>query len=118
MANEISCNLSATISQGGQSVSGSGSFQATLSGTSFLGEEVTIGSTSAAAIYIAGLSNPTMVLVLNLDTTHFLSVAGDSGLANFPQKVGPGQGVLLLPETGSIYAKADTAPCQAWVVAG
>ena len=118
MANEITVSLSASISQSGQSVAGNGNFQATLSGTSFIGEEVTIGSTSAASIYIAGLSNPTVVLILNQDTTNFISVAGDSGLTNFSQKVGPGQGVLLLPETGTIYAKADTAPCQAWVVAG
>lgn len=118
MANEISVSLSATISQSGQSVSGTGSFTGNLSSTSFIGEEVTIGSSSASTLYIAGLTNPTTVLVLNQDTTNFITVAGDAGLIEFPQKLLPGQGVLLLPESGTIYAKADTAPCQAWVVAG
>jgi len=118
MANEISANLSCTISQSGQSVSGTQSFSANLSSTAFIGEEVTIGSSSAATIYIGGLSNPTVVLILNQDTTNFITVDNVVGLGNFPQKLLPGQGVLLLPDTGTIYAKADTAPCQAWVVAG
>jgi hypothetical protein len=118
MANEISASINCTISQSGQNVSGSKSFTATLSGASFIGEGVTIGSTTAAPLYIGGLSNPAIVVVINQDTTNFITVAGDAPLANFPQKILPGQGVLLNPETGTIYAKADTAPCQAWVVAG
>jgi hypothetical protein len=118
MANEISASISATITQSGQTVSGSKSFNATLSATAFIGESVTVGSTTAAQLYIGGLTNPAIVLVINQDTTNFLTVAGDAGLANFPQKILPGQGILLNPETGSIYAKADTAPIQAWVVAG
>ena len=118
MANEISVNLSATITQSGQSVSGSGSFQANLSSTAFLGEAITIGSSSAAAIYVAGLTNPSVVLIINQDTTNFITVDNIVGLTQFPQTLLPGQGVLLLPGTGTIYAKADTAPCQAWVVAG
>jgi len=118
MANEISASISCTISQSGQSVSGSKTFSATLSATNFIGEAVTVGSTTAAPLYIGGLSNPAVVCVINQDTTNFLTVAGDAALANFPQKILPGQGILLNPETGTIYAKADTAPVQAWVVAG
>jgi hypothetical protein len=118
MANEISASVSASISQAGQTVSGSKSFSANLASTSFLGSEVTIGSTSAAALFIGGLSNPSVVLIVNQDTTNFITVDNVALLTNFPQKLLPGQAVLLLPETGTIYAKADTAPCQAWVVAG
>jgi hypothetical protein len=118
MANEISVSASCTITQAGQSVSGSKSFNANLSSTSFLGQEVTIGSTTAALVYMAGLTNPSTVLVINQDTTNFITIDNILALSNFPQKLLPGQAVLLLPETGTIYAKADTAPCQAWIVAG
>lgn len=118
MANEINATVTCTVTQSGQSVSGTKTFQANLSSTAFIGEEVTVGNTSAATLYIAGLTNPSVVMVINQDTTNFITVAGDTGLANFPQKLLPGQACLLLPETGTIYAKADTAPCQAWVVAG
>lgn len=118
MANEISSTVSCTISSGGQSVTGNKSFTLSLSSTTFIGEEVTIGSTTATSLYTAGLTNPSVVLVINLDTTNYISVDSVDTLDNFPQKLTPGAGVLLLPETGTIYAKADTAPCQAWVVAG
>lgn len=118
MANEITASVSCTITQSGQNVSGAKSFTANLASTSFLGSEVTIGSTTAALISIGGLSNPSVVLVVNQDTTNFITVDNILALSNFPQKLLPGQACLLLPETGTIYAKADTAPCQAWIVAG
>jgi hypothetical protein len=118
MANEISASLSCSITSGGQSVSGAKSFTASLSASAFIGEAVTIGSTTAATVYIGGLTNPSTVLIINLDVTNFITVSGDVALTQFQQKILPGQGCLLLPETGTVYAKADTAPCQAWVVAG
>jgi len=118
MANEINSSVSCTISSGGQSVTGSKSFTTSLSSTTFLGEEVTVGSTTAATLYVGGLTNPSALLVINLDTTNFLTVDSAVTLDKFPQKLTPGAGVLLLPESGTVYAKADTAPCQAWVVAG
>lgn len=118
MADEISASINTTISSGGQSVAGAISFTADLSSTSFIGEEVTIGSTTAATLYLGGLSDPSTVMIVNLDGTNFLTVDSVVTLDKFPQKLLPGQGVLLLPLTGTIYAKADTAPCQAWVVAG
>lgn len=118
MANEIAVSLSATISQAGQSVSGSGSYNASLSATTFLGEEVTIGSTSAALLPLGGLAAPSIVYIKNLDTANFITVDSAAALTSFPQKIRAGQSILLLPETGSIYAKADTAPIQAWIVTG
>lgn len=118
MANEISASINCSIASGGQSVSGAKSFSANLSSTSFIGSEVTVGSTTAASIFIGGLSNPSVVLVINQDTTNFITIDNISALTNFPQKLLPGQGILLCPESGTIFAKADTAPCQAWVVAG
>lgn len=118
MANEISVSTNITISQAGQSVQGSGTFTANLSATNFVGEEVTIGSSSAAVLTIAGLSDPSAVFIKNLDSTNFITVDSVSTLDNFPQRLTAGQAVCLLPSTGTIYVKADTAPCQAWVVAG
>ena len=118
MANEISVTISTTISQSGQSVSGTGSFTTSLSATNFIGQEVTVGSSSAATISILGLTDPSVVYIKNLDTTNFITVDAVVGLSAWPQKLLPGQAINLLPTGGTIYAKADTAPCQAWVVAG
>lgn len=118
MANEITANISLAITSLGQSVSGSKQFQATLSADSFLGEEVTVGSTTAATLNIGGLTDPAAVLIINLDDTNFIQVDKVSAMTSWPMKLLPGQGVLLTPESGTIYALADTAPCQVYVVAG
>lgn len=118
MANEISVSVNCTITQSGQSVAGAQTFSANLAATSFLGAEVTIGSTTAALLSLGGLSNPSVIMVVNQDTTNFVMIDNILALSNFPQKLLPGQSILLLPETGTLYAKADTAPCQVWVVAG
>jgi hypothetical protein len=118
MANEIQCSISATITQSGQSVSGSGSFQANLSALNFLGQEVTIGSSSAAALPLGGLAAPTVVYIKNLDTTNYIQVDAVAALTSFPQTIHAGQSILLLPNTGTIYAKANGAPVQAWIVTG
>lgn len=118
MANEISVTSNCSITSAGQNVGGSGSFTANLSSLNFLGQEVTIGSATAATIPIGGLATPAIVYIKNLDATNFITVDALAALTAFPQKILPGQAICLLPTSGTIYAKANAANCQAWVVAG
>jgi hypothetical protein len=118
MANEISYNLSLTCNSAGQSVSGSGSGTHDAGANGFIGEEAVVSSSTAAALNLGPVtSNPVCVFIKNLDVTNFITVDAVIGLTNFPQKLLAGQAIFLLPETATIYAKADTADCKIWVVA-
>lgn len=116
MANEISVNLSQTISKTGESVSSNATYQANLAGPQFIGVELSVG-TAAAAINIGGIT-PSVIFIKNLDTTNYVEIDSAIGISSFPQKLFPGQAILLLPETGTFYGRANTAPCQVWITAG
>jgi hypothetical protein len=117
MANEISISLSCSISSAGQTVQGSGNFLTSLGGGGFLGNEQTIGTT-AEAIVIGDVATPAAVYVKNLDPDNFVQVDSAATMDKFPQKLMPGMSICLLPTTGVIYAKADTANCKIWAVVG
>lgn len=116
MANEINANLNLTINDSGNSVSGGANFQANYSGA-YIGVEVTI-PTTATLLDLGGVTSPVAVLIKNLDSTNFVQVDIVSAMTSWPQKLHPGQCVALLPESGTIYCKADTASCKILVVAG
>lgn len=118
MADEITVSVNTNINVAGQSAQGNGSFQADLSATNYFAQSVTIGSSSAAVMELGSLSDPTVLFVKNLDTTNYITIDSVGTLDNFPQRLEAGQSIALLPVTGTIYAKANAAPCQAWVVAG
>jgi hypothetical protein len=113
--NEISASLSVSVSQGGNSASGSVSFHADAQADGFTGSEQLAGTT-AAALDFGDLALPQMLFVKNLDSANFVQIDANSSFNGFPQKILPGQGVFLAPKTGTIYAKADTAPVLLWVV--
>jgi hypothetical protein len=116
MANEISVSISCAISSAGQTVQGSGSYLATLGGIGFMGNEQTIGT--AAEQLLIGDVTPAVVYIKNLDDTNFVEVDSANTMDSFPQKLHPGQSIILLPQTGTIYLQADTAPCKIWAVLG
>lgn len=117
MAKEISCSLKLSIaSKGSSNAVGSVNSSEDLAG-GFEGFQATIGSTTAAAIAL-GVPSPKVVFIQNLDDTNFLTVDAIVGLSSWPQKILPGTGVVLRPPNGTIYAKANAAPVNAWIVAG
>jgi hypothetical protein len=61
---------------------------------------------------------PKVVFIQNNDDTNFLTVDAVVGLSSWPQKILPGTGIVLRPPNGTIYAKANAAPVNAWIVAG
>jgi len=82
-----------------------------------MGDEQTIATTSTA-LNLGDISGIKALYVRNLDATNFVQIDSNNGFANFPQKLYPGDAILLLPQTTTIYAKADTAPVKIWIVAG
>lgn len=116
MAQEITATTSLSVSLSGQTASGSTTFKLDLTGD-YLGEEQTIGTTSEQLDF-GDLTLPQAVYVRNLDTTNYVEIDSATTMDKFPQKVYPGTAILLLPQTGTIYAKANTASVKIWFVAG
>lgn len=117
MANEISTNINVTVTINGQIVTGNVSGPSDASNPGFIGNEQLIGTT-AETIFLGDIgATPQFLFVRNMDGTNFVTVDAVSALTSFPQKILPNKGIYLTPETGTIYAKADTAACKIWVVA-
>jgi hypothetical protein len=117
MANEITTNITVSVSINSQVASGTISGTSDASNNAFIGNEQLIG-TAAETIFLGDIgSTPVFLFVRNMDTTNYVEVDNDSGMANFPQKILPGKGVFLFPQAVPIYAKANTASCRVWVVA-
>lgn len=117
MANEINVNVSCAISASGQTVNGIGTFQADLGGGGFLGNEQTIG-TASELLVIGDVSTPAVVFIKNLDETNYIEVDNVTSFDNWPLKLFPGQAIIVTPQTGVIYCKANTAACKIWSVVG
>ena len=118
MAKEISCSIKLSISPKGSSkASGEASSQEDIAAGGG-GFQATIGSSSAAAISLGGLTAPKVVFIQNNDPDNPLTVDHVSSLDAWPQVIPPGTGILLRPPNGIIFGKATSAPVNAWIVAG
>src|SRR3954471_173221 len=87
---------------------------------SISGDETLAGDFALANVQAVGIADEALVVgdvpangylaLINLDTTNFVQVDSASTYDKFPQKVYPGEGILLRPQTATIHVKADTAP--------
>lgn len=123
MSQEIQLQASINASKNGATLNGSQGATLDMSGNHWVNEVYT-ATTSATAVSLGNISGaPKAVLMYNLDQTNYIEVAGDSGITNFPQKLYPGTGglpgnpILLAPESGTFYVKANTASCLYVLVA-
>ena len=118
MANEVSLSVTLKAAKNSASVSFTGSDTQTMSGN-IVYQGVQSIATSSTAITFGNVSGaPLKVSIQNLDATNFVQVDSGTSFDKFPQKVYAGGDVILLsPQTGTIYAKADTAACLIWVTA-
>jgi hypothetical protein len=117
MAKEITTTVNATISPpGGGSAVAKSTLTEDLSGEC-VGFKFTIGI-AAAAISLTGILAPKVVCVKNTDPANFVTLDNTIALTSWPQVLQPGASVLLRPENGTLFGKANTAPCDLWIVAG
>lgn len=116
MSQEISVTVNSSITLNGQTVSGNTSFKADLAGD-YLGDEQTIATTSTA-IDFGDMTSMKTLYIRNLDATNSIQVDSSTAFTGFPQLIPPGAAIMLLPQTATIYAKANVAPCKIFVVAG
>lgn len=118
MANEISFSGSLNFSRSGASASISASVSASQVGADFTQQSQVVG-TSAEQLAIGGdVGTLGYLMVKNNDPTNFVELALDSAVSTqIFAKLRPGEFCLLPPATGTLYAKADTAPCSVSVLA-
>ena len=116
MAREITASASLTASKGGASVSASAAITNDMAGDQMLTNVQNIG-TSAEALVLGDITTIGFLFVKNLDATNYVEVDSVNTLDEFPQKLLPGEFVLLKPQTTTIYAKANTAACNVLVQA-
>lgn len=117
MSQEISVQASLKITKNGAVVGQSFSQLLDMSGDAMVAKPQSI-ATSSTAITFGDISGaPKKVVIKNLDATNYVEVDSASSFDKFPQKVLPGDTILLSPQTGTIYAKAHTSAVLIFVIA-
>ena len=117
MSREITYNISVNASKGGARVSHGATKTLDMAGDDMLQSTQLIG-TSAEAITFEDISGaPAVLLIQNLDAANYVEIDSANTFDKFPQKLLAGESVLLKPQTGTIYAKANTAPVRILKVA-
>lgn len=112
--NEITVNMSATLNNGRVTTFASCIFNSLFAGN-FIGDTQPI---SASPTLLTLADTPEHVFVKNLDDIHYVEVDSASTFDKFPQRILPGMGIFLMPQTGTIYAKAQTGTVNVFVGAG
>lgn len=93
---------------------------ATLSGvpaSSLAYEGIQSIATSSTAINLGTLAASGPVMIKNLDPTNFVQIDANTSFNGFPQKIFPGQAILLSPQTITLFGKADTGAVNIQVLA-
>lgn len=118
MAKEIVASCKLSIGTGSDKVAGDSSTTDDLAGEC-VGFNFTVSDTAAAAIGgLTGIVTPKALYIENKDTDNPVTVDNVITLDNWPQTLQPGAGILLRPASGTLFAKATTAPVKVWIVAG
>lgn len=112
MANEIAVSCSLSAVKGGASINVNGNRTATMAGDQMITNVQTVGIT-AEAIQLGDVSTIGYVLLKNMDTTNFVEIALDSNVSTQKfAKLLAGDMALFPASTATMYAKADTSPCN------
>lgn len=118
MANEITVSASLTASKDNASITVSASKTFDMSNNDMVQATQNVGTT-AEALALGDLSLPAAYLyVRNMDPTNFVVLSLNSDGSTPFSKIRPGHfAIFPTPESGTIYAKADTAACRVAVAA-
>lgn len=108
--------VSASVNVGNGLIVGAFSVAADQVGSENIGATQAI-ATSSTAIALGNVTTVGYVLVINTDAANYVEIDSASTFDKFPQKILAGKGVLLAPQTVTIYGKANTAAVNIRVVA-
>ena len=121
MANEITLNLSMSVSKGFLTASRAVQpLRVTMAGTRYSDNGQAIGFAAHEQVVIgADVGTEGYAFFRNLDATNFVQIGVDVSGTFYPfAKLKAGEAAVLRLATGTIYAKADTASVDlaAWVL--
>ena len=106
-----SVTAAASIKVGTGVVNARFSKAATQSGSENFGGTQSI-ATSATALELGAVSTIGGLFIYNGDSTNYVEIDSANTFDKFPQKILPLRGILLAPQTTTIYAKANTAAVE------
>lgn len=113
MANTITMSGALRVSGTGIEVSLSQSINATQIGSDYSAQTQAIGTSAEQLDISSDLGTPGWLMIWNLDPTNYVQIALDSGVSTqIFAKLTAGQFCIIPPQTATIYAKANTAPCN------
>jgi len=113
----IAISITAAFSSTTDSFALSNTGNLTQAGVGALFQTQSIGTT-AEALDLGDLANVGGLLVVkNTDATNYVEVDAVNTFNSFPQKILPGQAIVLGAQTTTIYARANTAAVSVVVAA-
>jgi hypothetical protein len=117
MANEISVSVWLSVSKHGASNAGAGSRTLTMAGDQMINNVQIISSVAPEAVVLGDVGTIGYVFLKNLDSTNYVEIDSVNTLDNWPQRLLPGEFILLKPEGITMYALANDAPVNLQVLA-
>lgn len=116
MADELTLVVALTFSKGGAENQRSESIQVDVTGDSFTHEIQEVGTTEEELAQGADLGTPGYLFVKNLDDTNYVEIGSTTGVYDIKLKTG--EIALYRHNSGTIYAKANTAACKVeyWLI--
>ena len=117
MAREIQYNVSINAVKGGARVSHAKAKTLNMTGDDMIQSTQLIGTTAELLTFDEISGAPGVLLIENLDVTNYVEIDSEAAMGNFPQKLVAGDAILLRPQTGTIYARANFASVRILKVA-
>lgn len=116
--NEIQFNATLVASKGGASINKSANCTLSMAGSQMVQQTQSIGTSVWVAVDVGNLAGvAAKLMIVNLDSTNYVQLAGDDAGAQLQDKIKAGLDFVLRSPVGTIYAKANTAACLIAVVA-
>ena len=109
MANELTVTAKLSFSKGGAKVNRAFTIDVNITGDAFTHEVQSVGTTEEELPQGADLGTPGFILVKNLDSTNYVEVGHSTGV--YAAKLLAGEVCLFRLNSGTLYAKANTAAC-------
>jgi hypothetical protein len=116
MSNELKIIVSLNFSKGGAKANRAESIQVDVTGDAFTHEVQSVGTSEEELAQGADLGTPGYIFIKNLDDTNYVEVGSTTGVYDIKLKAG--EVALYRHNSGTIYAKANTAACNVehWII--
>lgn len=115
MADELRLTISLAFSKGGASVTKVKNLSLDVTGDAFTNGVQQIGTSEESISISADIGTPGYVLLCNLDSSNYVEFGSTTGVYDIKLKAG--EVALYRHNSGTIYAKANTSPCNVEFIA-